>query len=65
MMILKWQEGRALAVGPSIKYESAKGWFVTAKWRKETHVRNRTGGDALLVKLVLPLGNAGTSKAVR
>jgi hypothetical protein len=48
-------KGRAIAIGPSIKYDSAKGWFVTAKWQKETDVRNRAEGDAYWVKLVFPL----------
>ena len=25
-------KGRAFAIGPSIKYDSGKGWFVTAKY---------------------------------
>ncbi|WP_153000145.1 SphA family protein [Pseudomonas syringae] len=47
--------GRAFAIGPSIKYASASGWFVTAKWQKESDVRNRPEGEAYWVKLTLPL----------
>jgi hypothetical protein len=47
-------KGRALAIGPSVKYDSGKGWFVTAKWQKETSVENRAQGSALWVKAVFP-----------
>jgi hypothetical protein len=48
-------KGRAFAIGPSIKYASDSGWFVTAKWEKETQVRNRPEGEAFWVKLTVPL----------
>ena len=48
-------KGRALAIGPSIKYDSGKGWFVTLKYQTETGVRNRAAGDALWLKAVFPL----------
>ncbi len=47
--------GRAFAIGPSIKYSSSSGWFVTAKWQKESEVRNRPEGEAYWVKLTIPL----------
>ncbi|MBF8670624.1 transporter [Pseudomonas putida] len=47
-------KGRSFAVGPSIKYSGKDGWFVTAKWSKETEVRNRAQGDAYWLKLTLP-----------
>jgi hypothetical protein len=47
--------GRAFAIGPSIKYASDSGWFVTAKWQKESEVRNRPEGEAYWVKLTIPL----------
>ncbi|CAI3805729.1 hypothetical protein DBADOPDK_03866 [Pseudomonas sp. MM223] len=47
-------KGRSFAVGPSIKYSGKEGWFVTAKWSKETEVRNRAQGDAYWLKLTLP-----------
>ena len=34
-------KGRAFAIGPSLKYDNAKGWFITAKWQREMSVRNR------------------------
>jgi hypothetical protein len=48
-------KGRAFAIGPSIKYDSGKGWFVTAKYQAETSVRNRADGAAFWVKAVFPL----------
>jgi hypothetical protein len=48
-------KGRALAIGPSVKYDSGKGWFVTAKWQKEMSVENRAQGSALWLKAVFPL----------
>ncbi|WP_437883252.1 SphA family protein [Pseudomonas sp. LRF_L74] len=48
-------KGRALAIGPSIKYSSAAGWFVTGKWQQESGVRNRPQGDAYWLKLTVPL----------
>ena len=47
--------GRAFALGPSIKYASNSGWFVAAKWQKESEVRNRPEGEAYWVKLTIPL----------
>ena len=48
-------KGRAFAIGPSIKYDSGKGWFVTIKYQTETGVRNRAAGDALWLKAAFPL----------
>lgn len=47
--------GRALAIGPSLRYDSGKGWFVNAKYSAETSVRNRAEGQAFWVKAVFPL----------
>lgn len=46
--------GRAVAFGPSIKYDNGKGWFITAKWQKEFSVVNRAQGNEFKVKAVLP-----------
>ena len=46
---------RGMAIGPNVKYDSGKGWFVTAKWQQETEVKNGAQGDALWVKAVFPL----------
>ena len=48
-------KGRAVAIGSSVKYASDSGWFVTAKWQKESQVRNRPEGEAYWVKLTIPL----------
>ena len=45
-------KGRALAIGPSIRYDSGKGWFVTAKYEVEQSVRNRADGSAFWLKAV-------------
>ena len=49
------RKGRTFAVGPSVKYDSGKGWFVTLKWQKETASQNRAQGNALWLKAVFPL----------
>lgn len=43
------------AYGPNIKYDSGKGWFVTAKWQAESNVKNGAQGNALWLKAVFPL----------
>lgn len=47
-------KGRSFAIGPSIKYQSNAGWFVTAKWQKDSNVRNRAEGSAFWLKAVVP-----------
>lgn len=42
------------AIGPNVKYDSGQGWFVTAKWQKESHVKNAAQGDAFWLKAVFP-----------
>jgi hypothetical protein len=44
----------AFAIGPSLKYDDGKGWFITAKWQREMSVRNRPEGSALWIKTILP-----------
>ena len=46
---------RAFAIGPSIKFDNGKGWFITAKFQKETSVRNRAEGSAFWLKANIPL----------
>lgn len=48
-------KGRAFAIGPSLKYDNGKGFFVTVKYQKEMSVRNRAEGGALWVKATIPL----------
>ena len=45
---------KAFAFGPSIKYENANHWFITAKLTQETGVQNATQGTALWVKAAVP-----------
>ena len=47
-------KGRAMAIGPAIKYQSPSGFFITAKFQKDFAVRNRPEGTALKVKMILP-----------
>ncbi|WP_084679595.1 SphA family protein [Curvibacter lanceolatus] len=44
-----------VAIGPNVKYDSGKGWFVTVKWQNESNVKNGTQGNALWLKAVFPL----------
>lgn len=46
---------RSFAIGPNLKYDSGRGWFVTAKWEREFHVRNRAQGEGFWLKAVFPL----------
>jgi len=48
-------KGKAVAIGPNFKYDSGKGWFVTAKWQKEFQVENRAVGNGLWLKVVFPI----------
>lgn len=48
-------KARAFAVGPNIKYDSGKGFFVVVKWQQEMLVRNRPEGNALWIKAAFPL----------
>jgi hypothetical protein len=47
-------KGRAFAIGPSIKYDNGKGFFITAKFQKEMDVRNRAEGKAFWIKASVP-----------
>lgn len=47
-------KGRAYAVGPSVKYDSGKGWFLTAKFEQEYGVVNRAEGSSFRIKALLP-----------
>jgi hypothetical protein len=48
-------KGRAYSVGPSVRYDSGKGWFLTVKAYSESGVRNRAAGDSVWVRAVFPL----------
>lgn len=47
-------KGSAFAIGPSLKYDNGKGWFITAKLQQEMSVRNRPEGSALWIKTIIP-----------
>lgn len=47
-------KGQAFALGPSLKYDNGKGFFITAKYQKEMNVRNRPEGNAFWVKASVP-----------
>jgi len=46
--------GKAFAIGPSIKFDNGKGWFITAKYQRESSVRNRPQGDEFKLKMTIP-----------
>lgn len=48
-------KGRGTGFGPVIKYDSGRGWFVTAKWQNDSGARNRPQGESFVVKAVFPL----------
>lgn len=52
---VKNNKGRAFALGPSVRYDSGKGWFIDAKFQDEMAVRNRADGAAFWIKAVFPL----------
>ena len=35
----------AFAIGPSVKYDNDKGWFITAKFQQEMSVKSTTQGS--------------------
>ncbi|MGV6477384.1 transporter [Azotobacter vinelandii] len=47
--------GRSFAIGPAVKYTSSDGWFFSLKWQKESNVRNKPEGEAMWLKLTVPL----------
>lgn len=47
--------GSAMAIGPSVKYDSGKGWFGTLKVENEMNVKNRAQGSSVWLKVVFPL----------
>lgn len=46
--------GRAMAIGPNVKYDSGKGWFATLKYENESNVKNRAQGTSVWLKTVFP-----------
>lgn len=51
---LPGRKASSFAIGPSLKYDNGKGWFITAKLQKETNAKNRPEGTALWIKTTIP-----------
>jgi len=45
---------RSFSIGPSVKYQNANGWFLTAKLQFDTSVRNTTKGTSFWLKTKIP-----------
>jgi hypothetical protein len=45
---------RAFAIGPSVKFDNGKGWFITAKYQVENSVKNTVQGKAFWIKSSVP-----------
>ncbi len=48
-------KGEVFSIGPSVKYSTKGGVTLVGQWQRETNVENRTGGDKVWLKLILPL----------
>jgi hypothetical protein len=48
-------KGRAVAVGPFVRYHPSKDWGITLKWQWETLVENRTEGNRFFLQFALKL----------
>lgn len=46
------RKGQVLAYGPTVSYTTPGGVALSAQWNHESKVRNRFGGDKLMLKLV-------------
>lgn len=51
---LPGSKGRAYSIGPNLKYDGGKGWFITAKLAREFDVRARTEGTQFWIKTTIP-----------
>ncbi len=54
-IIVQNNRGRAFALGPSLKYDNGKHWFITAKYEREFDVKNRPEGGGLNIKMIIPI----------
>ncbi|USX14684.1 transporter [Oxalobacteraceae bacterium OTU3CAMAD1] len=43
-------KGRAFAIGPAIQFQAANGFQISAKFERESRVRNRPGGESFWLK---------------
>lgn len=48
-------KGQVFSYGPSVKYTTRTGTSFIGQWQHEANVENRTGGDKVWFKLILPL----------
>ncbi len=46
------RKGQVFAYGPTLSYTTKGGMMISGQWNHETKVRNRFGGDKLMLKLV-------------
>lgn len=46
-------KGQAFAIGPAIKFDNGKGFFLSVKYQKEMAVENRPQGDAFWIKTIV------------
>ena len=51
---LPGRKASSFAIGPSLKYDNGKGWFITAKLQRDMAVRNSTQGTAFWLKTSIP-----------
>lgn len=47
-------KGQAFAIGPNVKFDNGKGFFLSMKYQKEFAVENRPEGDAFWIKTIIP-----------
>jgi hypothetical protein len=47
--------GKALSIGPFIRYHGGKNWGITFKWQHETLVENKTEGNRYWLQIALKL----------
>ena len=47
--------GKALSIGPFIRYHGSKDWGLTFKWQHETLVENKTTGDRYWLQIAIKL----------
>lgn len=48
----KGRKGRVFAYGPTLSYTTTSGTLLSAQWNHESKVKNRFGGDKLMLKLI-------------
>jgi hypothetical protein len=48
-------QGRAVGIGPFIRYHPSPDWGITLKWQHETLVENRASGDRVFPQFAVKL----------